>query len=55
MNFFAKNLISKREYIRKKLRIYSHLLNKFLTENFIFLCREYYWFYDWVLQLFLQA
>ena len=36
MNFFAKNLFSNCEYIRIKLRIYSHLLNKFLSENFIF-------------------
>ena len=36
MNFFVKNLFNKREHIRIKLRIYSHLLNKSLTENFIF-------------------
>ena len=36
MNFFVKNLFSKCEHIRIKLRIYSHLLNKSLTENFIF-------------------
>ena len=36
MNFFVKNLFNKREHIRLKLRIYSHLLNKSLTENFIF-------------------
>ena len=36
MNLFVKNLFSKCEHIRIKLRIYSHLLNKSLTENFIF-------------------
>ena len=36
MNFSVKNFFSKCEYIRIKLRIYSHLLNKSLTENFIF-------------------
>ena len=36
MNFSVKNFFSKCEHIRIKLRIYSHLLNKFLTENFIF-------------------
>ena len=36
MNFFVKNLFTKFEHIRIKLQIYSHLLNKSLTENFIF-------------------
>ena len=36
MNFSIKNLFSKCEHIRMKLRIYSHLLNKSLTEDFIF-------------------
>ena len=36
MNFSIKNLFSKCEHIRIKLRIYSHLLNKSLTENSIF-------------------
>ena len=35
MNFF-KNLLSKCEHIRIKLRIFLNLLNKSLTENFIF-------------------
>ena len=35
MNFFTKNLFSKWEHIRTKLRIYSDLLNKSLTKNFI--------------------
>ena len=36
MNFFVKNLFSKFEHIRIKLRIYSHLLNKFWTETSFF-------------------
>ena len=36
MNFFLKHLFTKCEHIRTKLQIYSHLLNKSLTENFIF-------------------
>ena len=36
MNFSIENFISKCEHIRIKLLIYSHLLNKSLTENFIF-------------------
>ena len=36
MNFFVENLFSKCEHILIKLRIYSHLLNKSLQENFIF-------------------
>ena len=36
MNFFVKNLFNKCEHISIKLRIYSHLLNISLTENFIF-------------------
>ena len=35
MSFVVKDLFSKCEHIRTKLRIYSHLLNKSLTENFI--------------------
>ena len=35
-NFFVKNLFSKFEHIRIKLRIYSHLLNKFLTKTSFF-------------------
>ena len=36
MNFSVKNLFSKCVHIRIKLRIYSHLLNKSIMENFIF-------------------
>ena len=36
MNFSVKNLFSKCEHIRIKLRIYSHLLSKSFTKNFIF-------------------
>ena len=35
MNIFVKNFFSKCEHIRTKLQIYSHLLNKSWTENFI--------------------
>ena len=36
INFFVQNLFIKCEHICIKLRIYSYLLNKFLTENFFF-------------------
>ena len=36
MNFFIKNFISKCDQIRRKLRIWSHLLIKSLMGNFIF-------------------
>ena len=36
MSFSVKNLFSKCEDIRIKLRIYSHLLNKSFMENFVF-------------------
>ena len=36
MNFSIKNFFIKSEHIRIKMRIYSHLLNKSLTENYIF-------------------
>ena len=36
MKFFIKDLLSKYYQIRKKLRIWSHLLKKSLMENFIF-------------------
>ena len=49
----CQNLLSKCEHIRIKLRIYSELLNKSLTETFLFLCREFYWFYYWILKMFL--
>ena len=42
MNFLVKKLFSKCEHIRVKLRIYSHLLNKSLAENFTF-------FVSWIL------
>ena len=38
MKFSIKDLFSKCNQIRKKLRIWSHLLKKSLMENFIFLC-----------------
>ena len=36
MKFFIKNLFSKCDQIRRKLRIWSQLLKKSLMENFIF-------------------
>ena len=36
MNFSIKNFFSKCDHILIKLRIYSHLINKPLSENFIF-------------------
>ena len=36
MNCSVKNLFSKCEHISIKLRIYLHLLKKYLTENYIF-------------------
>ena len=37
MKFFIKGFISKCDQIRRKLRIWSYLLKKSLTENFIFM------------------
>ena len=36
MEFSIKNFFSKGDQIRRKLRIWSHLLKKFLMENFVF-------------------
>ena len=36
MKFFIKDFFSKYDQIRRNLRIWSHLLKKFLMENFIF-------------------
>ena len=36
MKFSIKDFSSKRDQIRRKLRIWSHLLEKSLMENFIF-------------------
>ena len=36
MKFSIKDIFSKRDQIRWKLRIWSHLLNKSIMENFIF-------------------
>ena len=36
MKFSIKDFFSKCDQIRSILRIWSHLLNKFLMENFIF-------------------
>ena len=39
MKFSIKDFFSKCDQIRRKLRIWSHLLKKSLMENSIFLCR----------------
>ena len=36
IKFFIKDFLSKCDQIRRELRIWSHLLNKSLMENFIF-------------------
>ena len=36
MKFSIKNFFSKRDQIRSFLKIWSHLLKKYLMENFIF-------------------
>ena len=36
LKFSSKDFFSKCDQIRRKLRIWSHLLKKFLMENFIF-------------------
>ena len=45
MNFSIQDFFSKCNQIRKKLRIWSHLLRKFLIENFIFCAVSNIW--DW--------
>ena len=41
MKFSIKKFLSKCDQIRRKLRIWSHLLKKFLTENFILCAVDY--------------
>ena len=53
MKFFIKDLFSKCDQIRRKLRIWSHLLKKSLTENFIFCAMIRQW-YDESLNIFIQ-
>ena len=36
MKFSAEDFLSKSDQIRRKLRIWSYLMEKFLMENFIF-------------------
>ena len=36
MKFFIKDFLSKCDQIRRKLRIWSHIMKKSLMENFIF-------------------
>ena len=40
MKFTINDFFSKYDHIRSFLRIWSHLLNKSLMENFIFLCTD---------------
>ena len=49
MKFSLKDVFSKCDQIRRKMRIRSHLLKKHLMENFIFLCNMsiYKLFIDW--------
>ena len=41
MKFSIKDLFSKCDQIRRKLRIWSHLLKKSLMENFILMSSDY--------------
>ena len=43
MKFFAKDFFSKCHQIRRKLRIWSHLLKKSVMENFIFCAVHDWW------------
>ena len=43
MKLSIKDFSSKRDQIRRELRIRSHLLEKSLIENFIFCAVEYAW------------
>ena len=38
MNFSIKDFFGKYDQIRRKLRIWSHLLKKFFMEKLMFLC-----------------
>ena len=51
MKFSIKNFFSKCDQIRRKLRIWSHLLRKSLMENFIFLCNGQCYFATNVVKL----
>ena len=42
MKFSSKDFFSKYDQIHKKQRIWSHLLNKYLIQNFFFLCSDIY-------------
>ena len=48
---FIKSFFSKRDQIPRKLRIWSHLLKKFLTENLIFCALTHVRPYAWILSL----
>ena len=43
MKFFMKDFFSKCDQIRRKLRVWSHLLKKFLMKNFMsYECIKYH-------------
>ena len=44
MKFSNKDFLSKCDQIRRKLRIWSHLVKKSLMENFIFRAVGRFWF-----------
>ena len=43
LKFSIKDFFSKCDQIRRKLRIWSHLLKKFLMEDFIFCAVTHFW------------
>ena len=43
LKFFIKDFVSKCDQIRRKLRIWSHLLKKSLMENFFFCAVPCFW------------
>ena len=49
MKFSIKDLFSKCDQIRRKLRIWSHLLKKSLMENFIFVQWQVNWLVSYVI------
>ena len=43
IKFYVMDFFSKCDQMRRKLRIWSHLLNEFLMENFTFYCSDCTW------------
>ena len=52
MKLSMKDFFSKCNQIRRKLRIWSHLLKKSSTEKFIFLCNEFWKFLEYLQETF---